>query len=118
MIALSHFARYAARWTLLLAALLHFAGAAAGPLTHAHFWEAGDVSSVLAAGGEHGSGLPPADAERGCYLCQALGAAAAPAPGAVGSLPGREAADALAEPNLPVHQRVALDTRARAPPLL
>ncbi|CAN5793976.1 hypothetical protein BH23GEM7_BH23GEM7_21580 [soil metagenome] len=107
--------RFQARLSLLLAALLYFAGAVAGPTLHSHVpADAGQVAfSVLE---KHPGGLPAPDAERGCSVCHLLGGAGLPAmslplPGA-GERITSDTPLQLAE----ISFRAPAPSRARAPP--
>lgn len=113
--------RLRARLSLLLAALLYFAGAVAGPALHSHPTGSAEAAAgvpVLTAAKEHtGSGPQPGDgSERSCALCHLLGAGSLPAFGAALPL---AAEGCLPQPVLPAAQLSCLDpapARARDPP--
>lgn len=107
--------RHWARATLLLASLLYFAGAVAGPWAHVHgrSW----TRSPSVASQSHDTGGTAAHDELGCYVWQSFGAAATPALAA--SVPLAEVRRIAAElaPSLPTRSSAAATRRARAPPL-
>jgi hypothetical protein len=87
------------RWAhlgLLFAALLQFAGAAAGPWAH-EYGRSHSTSDTLCAPDRHGPHAPASHDELGCWIWQVLTGVAAPAAGA--ELPLGLAAAPLAVPD-------------------
>ena len=113
------FRRRLSRASLLLAALLHFLGAAAGPAAHVLPGGAarGPVAGAVVGTERHDTGAPSGHDEFGCMVCQALGAVAAPA--AASALPVYEVREepVLAESHQTHVSPRSASTRARAPPL-
>ncbi len=103
--------------SLLLAALLYFAGAVAGPTLHSHL--PGDAGQVaFSAAEKHPGGIPAPDAERGCFVCHLLGGVGLPAmdlplPVSAEGLTGATPLQ-LAE----ISFRAPAPSQARAPPSL
>ncbi|HEX7242523.1 MAG TPA: hypothetical protein VF263_19695 [Longimicrobiaceae bacterium] len=103
------------RLALLLAALLHFGGGAAGPWVHALAVAAEAPADTR--GGDRRDAERPAHDELACVVCQALGAAALPVEA--------NAFEALATPDSPHHPEVptlrplrpAPPAQARGPPV-
>ncbi|HEV2130741.1 MAG TPA: hypothetical protein VGR27_06540, partial [Longimicrobiaceae bacterium] len=109
--------RSQARLSLLLAALLYFAGAVAGPTLHSHVpADAGQVAFSVPE--KHSGGIPAPDAERGCFVCHILGGVGLPAV----SLPLPVSAERLTSGTplqlVEVSFRAPAPSRARAPPPL
>lgn len=105
---------FLARVSLLLAAFAYFVGGVAGPGAHAH-WIGSGAAAVVP---EPDSGAPAPEGERGCFVCQILGAAGLPAVAVrLPDAPVRVAVSPLPLPQSTSHREPA-PARARAPPPL
>ena len=105
-----------AHWVMFAAALLQFAGAVMGPLTHRHLFAPSAASTIQTGDPVDGEGSP-AHGELACLVCQAITAVAVVPAG--GSLPLIGAGSILSPTNptlLPASLHPA-SARARAPPL-
>lgn len=107
--------RFQARLSLLLAALLYFTGAVAGPTLHSHVpADAGRVAISVVE--KHSGGIPAPDAERSCFVCHMLGGVGVPAM----SLPLPISAERLTGGTplqlVEISFRAPAPSQARAPP--
>ena len=108
------FAGWFSRLCLVFAALLYFAGAAAGPWAHAR--AVGWSSVATFSDGEQDRGGPVSHSEIGCFVCQALGAVGLPV---YASIPPLSIVDSSAPPIQAVRTFASAPSsapNARAPP--
>jgi|GEM_PF-2625901 len=108
--------RRLARLSLLVAALLQYAGAVAGPWAH-DYGRAPSSGAVLCAPGGHDGHPPVTHDELTCWLWQSYGAIAPPPPDRPHSPGSGPEALVAASPERGPSSLFLARTRARAPPV-
>lgn len=112
--------RQGARWSLCVAALLSFMGAAVGPSTHIHVGDPVRVAALVDGNASGPSETDPSQPaphnELGCFVCQTLTTPGAPASGS-----SVQATESIV--SVPIHDTPRFFTsvhsatpQARAPP--